>query len=643
MAENIENPTTLADGDQTGETEYTGTFYGDLKGTADYAKAWSNAITITVTGDAGGSVSFDGSASKSLDLTVSHATEADTAAHADTADTVTSAQTAVSANYATTAGHANTADSATTATNAEYATAAGTATSAGSATSATEASHATKADEADHATQADTATTAATADVANALADGVFVPNAEYATKAGTATYALYDCEGYAFNLVYAKKKDVVLKEDAFTKEQADALYVPITEKIVQASVYGKAAGTGLVVGNTLQIHITGLSVGDGGTFYGSLETGEFDEDDADTTKVYLTDDGYFYVWVDEQNKWQQVLAPLTEEAEQQLSSMQEQITAAQEQIDTEVERIQEEVDEQEEKLNAGLEKLEGVVTLTDEQTISGKKTFEQIVYAGIPDLEQDDGHAVMTVHNAKDIVTESNAVAAELKVQVLEMKDEIDAELQDITARLNAQDIGNLIISFKDLSQPENQQDMVPGTYYLNYLTEDGTYIQLDPDTGVPADSSQDPFYKRFYLKDDRGNVTYSTYRIEVDLSGYAQLAGAVFTGNIQVPDVDVDTSDNVVMNSRVVHTLVDQEIEKLNQSVTDTLEEYARLDGADYTGAVTVPAQNDLTAAADTAVLNKGDISTLLAAKPSLFFVTEAPDFSDGSRATGIYLVTA
>ena len=46
------------------------TFSGSLTGNASSATKWANARTLTVTGDATGSVSFDGSANVSLNVTV---------------------------------------------------------------------------------------------------------------------------------------------------------------------------------------------------------------------------------------------------------------------------------------------------------------------------------------------------------------------------------------------------------------------------------------------------------------------------------------------------------------------------------------------------------------------------------------------
>ena len=109
---------------------------GKNAATATSAAKLTNARTITVNGDATGSVSFDGSANKTLTLDVTYADTAGSAGYATSAGSATSATTATNAGYATSAGSAG------YATNAGYATSAGSAgyaTSAGSATSATTA------------------------------------------------------------------------------------------------------------------------------------------------------------------------------------------------------------------------------------------------------------------------------------------------------------------------------------------------------------------------------------------------------------------------------------------------------------------------------------------------------------------------
>ena len=79
---------------------------GKNAATATSAGKLTNARTITVNGDATGSVSFDGSANRALTLDVIYATSAGSAGYA------TSAGSATSAGYATSAGSATSATTA---------------------------------------------------------------------------------------------------------------------------------------------------------------------------------------------------------------------------------------------------------------------------------------------------------------------------------------------------------------------------------------------------------------------------------------------------------------------------------------------------------------------------------------------------
>lgn len=599
MAENMTKPLgtepeTLADG----TTTYEGNFIGDLQGNADTASRLKNGFTITLAGDAAGNVTTDGS-SQTLKVDVVYADRAGDADHASTADTVTQAQTALSANYATTAGHATSADSATNAVNASVAKAAGHADSASSAVNAQEAVHALTADK---ATEADSAKTAQRADVAGqaeSLPADYSVPLADYAHKAGWATQAAYDCEGYAFHLTYAKKNEVVLKEDAFTLEDAQSLFMPISARILQATVYGKACGYGTVLGNTLQIHISKIATPDGdGAFYYDLALGK-PTANADTTKVYLDENGYLYLWIDEKKAWQQVNAPLPSDVQTQLSE--------------------------------AVGKLNDVVTLSTDQEIVGNKSFRGLVKVGIPVIDEDSGRAAATVHNLRDMRNQYRA-------DYLEAKAWLQTEIQNINARLDRQDKGNILFGYKDYSIVDNQIDMVPGTRYINYLTKEGEYIQLNPATDLPEDPEQVPYWRRIFVKDSNGRVTYFTDAIDVDLTGYAKLTGATFTGNVQVPDVPLETDDNTVLNSRVTRDLIEQYLNQYNDELNP--DEFARLTGADFTGNVTVPAKLMPTEAGDNDVLGKGDIIKLIDDRsPTIINLAAYPEEADLQKVNTLY----
>lgn len=78
----------------------------------------STARDISLSGDATGTASFDGSDDISIEVSVSHADSADNATHATSADSATNATHAASADSADEATHATSADSATNATKA---------------------------------------------------------------------------------------------------------------------------------------------------------------------------------------------------------------------------------------------------------------------------------------------------------------------------------------------------------------------------------------------------------------------------------------------------------------------------------------------------------------------------------------------
>lgn len=88
---------------------------------AEFATKLAIARNITLTGDATGSAAFDGSAEASINVTVNHATSADTATKATTADSATTADTATKANSADSATKA-TQDSQGNVINETYAT-----------------------------------------------------------------------------------------------------------------------------------------------------------------------------------------------------------------------------------------------------------------------------------------------------------------------------------------------------------------------------------------------------------------------------------------------------------------------------------------------------------------------------------------
>lgn len=360
------------------EGRFVGTFEGDLTGNvtgnATTADALRQAMRITFTGDAGGSFQSNGS-NATCNLTVTRADRAHEADHATTADTVTKAVNADHAAHAEYADHAVSADKAALADSATYAESAGSAQNASHATTADSAVKAETAKEADSAVTAAEAEHAKESDVAlvaYSLDNGDNpVPFAEHAKEADHAIRADYDCYGRAIHLTYALKDEVVMKDDAFTEDDANALFARKDELILQATISGKAWGYGTVNGQTLNLVVKKLDVdGDGNPgIYSQLEflTTKDLPDNPDTTMAYMTSDQLLWYYDADAGKWKDVRSKLSQEAED------------------------------------ALDKLNGFVDLTSDQTeIHGTKGFWDPVYAPIPSFREAPDHAVAVMSNVR-------------------------------------------------------------------------------------------------------------------------------------------------------------------------------------------------------------------------------------------------
>lgn len=265
MAKNIEGLSirrqdeALAVGD-VASGDYTGTFTGPLHGNADTASSLAAPFTVTFTGDAAGSFTTSGK-NASARIKVTNATTAEHAAIADTAKNVSNAQLAQSATHASNATYAAESGRAATSELANKALESDSAVKAGYATHAGLANEAKHAEVADRAAEAERAEHAEHAAVADALANPkVPVAFAELAEKALLAEKAQYDCMGRSFVDYYALKSELKPYEDCLTIDDADSLYVKREDQILNATVRGKAYGSGVVEGNTLQIHISSIA-----------------------------------------------------------------------------------------------------------------------------------------------------------------------------------------------------------------------------------------------------------------------------------------------------------------------------------------------------------------------------------------------
>lgn len=484
MAKNVPKATNLnAPAPAPKENVYEGTFKGNLEGNASTATALQNAMRLTLTGDVDGFLYTKGENAQ-CEVTVLRAITAHEADHATTADSVSNAATADKAAHAEYADHAVSADKAISAESATYAQSAGTAKnasfaaqaeSAGTADTAGEATHAESADEAKHAAEADHALTA------DRLANyDDPVPLAVHAETADHATIADYDCLGRAIEKTYLTKEEGVSKDEAFTEQDANALFARKDEIILQATISGKAWGYGYKQGQTLNLIVESLDLdpdGSPGT-YGDLVFLDKTSipDDPDTTKIYITSDQLMWLYNVDAQKWIDVRSKLSEEAEDQLG------------------------------------KLDNYVDMTSDQTeIHGTKGFWDPIYAPIPSLRDAPDHAVVVVHNIREIYEK-------LKAEIEAGDNNITIDLKDFEDRLDALEdlvygvshVGDYYKAFTDLSISANTKDMLPGAIYVGLLEEDKTFIPFNPDTNQQIDPDQVPYWERHFIKDSNGLVTW-------------------------------------------------------------------------------------------------------------------------------------
>lgn len=556
---------------------FSGDFTGPLYGNADTATSLENPFTVSVIGDATGSFSTAG-ASTQLHLNVTYADESDHANLADTAKNTLQAQTANSATHSTNAQFATEAGSATTAKTAEHATSADSASTAGRASLSDFATASDHAAEADHATKANHAAEAdhaLKADVASALENSdAPVDYAKYADEANIATIAKYDCLGRAINVYYALKSDL---KEWLDLDQAHTLFVPRDEQVLQATVKGKAYGHGFVNGNTLEIQIESLATSDDGTsnVYGDIEyTDTFNADTANTTKVYVDSLNHMYLWDGDgaaQGQWREVSADLDSE------------TA--------------------ERLDTALTNLEKAVLIEGDQTVKGNKVFENRILAEIPTI-QDDPRTVVTVHNLSDLY---NQYLTDLK----DVKYQLGEEINQLEKALTAVQAGEIRFAYHDYTVVQNQYEMMVGVTYIGLVDANKQYIQLDPNTNLPVDGSAEPAYRRMFMKSSSGTVTWYDAPVIPDMTQYAKLTGAEFTGEVKVPYLDLETHDTRVFNSADVHHLIDNSVLEVESALRD----YMPVSGGVFTGVVTYPATGDLdTSITRNELLNASDIQKLI-----------------------------
>lgn len=651
---------------------FTGNFIGDLKGVADSAVKLANAMTISFIGDAAGVFQTNGNSTQ-CDLRITKAAVADTAAYAQTAGTVQNAQTAQLSTFAQEAKTATNAAYATASDTAKYAEAASTATTANTAALAEYANVAEKANSAKTAEEVYHATEADHAKTADSLTDpSTPVLTAKYAEKAGIAQIAWYDCLGHPIHTYFASKGDLEPYKGMVTIAEGKHLFLTREEKITQAVVRGKAYGSGVVNGNTLEIQIQKLAGGCGGfsVYDDILFRPELPPvQDRDTTSIYVENTtGKMAVWDNDNQTWINITSDLSQEAKDELDDLVNKVEEGLKDIDN----------------------LYGnVVTIDGAQTIQGHKHFQLPVCVPIADLNDNttQGRWAASIHNIRDLQNKVNADLAEAYATFMKY-------ITTINERLDKQQFGDFLYADKDYTQPVNQGYMEYNTTYVMWLDEDKVYIQLDPDTWQPVDPSREVVWYRFITKSRSGFVTWYDLRVQTDpkafvpwtntedgkrnivldqgsllksydsfgntkaliglsknntvqtgtqetgyniralngkvtingeavlvsdkdLEGYMPITGGTFTGSISVPDLNINTYDQQVLNSKTTADLIDSKIRKYDNNLN--LQKYMPKAGGDFTGPVTLPDSIDLEAEKDKALVNLGDIKKLLDGKVS------------------------
>lgn len=645
--------------------DYTGTFTGPLHGNADTASSLAAPFTVTFTGDAAGSFTTSGKNANAR-IKVTNAASAEHAAIADTAKNVTSAQLAQSATHATNATYAAESGKAATSELANKALESDSAVKAGYATSAGLANEAKHAEFADKAAEAERAERAEHAAVADALANPkVPVAFAELAEKALLAEKAQYDCMGRSFVDYYALKSELKPYEDCLTIDDADSLYVKREDQLLNATVRGKAYGSGVVEGNTLKIHISSIAKSCIGNFdiYEDVIIGALPKDEVlrDTTKVYIDLDRTMWWWDNHSKKWFQIYSPLDPDVEEILKRKIKILAD----LIAEWESLQKQF-----------------VTLGSDQRIDSKKTFTQIPHVPIADLNVDEGRCAASVHNVRDV---RDMLRSEHHMDLHKLYE----LFEELTNRVDAQQSGDILVGYKNYSLPENWGEMVTRTVYLNFLDEDKLYIQMDPETHLPMDQSKEIVYIRSIIKSVTGAVTWTDKRASIDpkawvpwdvkedgkrnivlqqgsqlkslnsvgekknlislsknntvqtgtletayniraldgkvtingkhviatdavVGNYLPLTGGVLTGNLEVPDIPEAQKDGVVFNSKTTWLAIEKAIRTYDNNLN--IHKYMPKAGGIFTGEVYGVNQVDIFNAEPSAIPNVGDVQKLI-----------------------------
>lgn len=260
--------------------------------------------------------------------------------------------------------------------------------------------------------------------------------------------------------------------------------------------------------------------------------------------------------------------------------------------------------EDMEQTLNQAIAQLTNYVDLSNEQTIQGAKTFKDEVYAPIPSFTDDPDRAVAVLHTVRDVYSK-------LSTDLTNMRIKLQEQITELNARMDAQQTGDMLFAYVDYSLLENQKLMVVGTTYIGLLTEEKVFIELDPETNEPVDDSLVPYYWRYFRKDSKGNVTWQDYKINsATFLEYARLDGADFKGGVTVPAQADPNSvmDQTVLGASDIRKIIEKQIENNNNKLN--IDNYMPKTGGAFKGTVTVPNAVTWEGQDDQALVNKGDI---------------------------------
>lgn len=179
------------------------------------------------------------------------------------------------------------------------------------------------------------------------------------------------------------------------------------------------------------------------------------------------------------------------------------------------------------------------------------------------------------------------------------DLRDDIDNMLASIES-------GGFAYAYKDYTLVENQAEMKAGVTYIGYRAGDKSYIAISPETGKPFDSSAKVEYLRYFRKDSRGQVGYFDIKAGT-LDEYAKLSGADFTGPITVPYLNLEVSDKRVFNSADVKHLIADAVGGIDGK-------YMPLAGGTFSGEIFGPYAQDIEQAKDNQYLVKSDVEKLI-----------------------------